>query len=69
MWIVTRPIFETMIIGVILGNAVLLGMKDYADEEDVTPVNRVIHAYEPYLTALIYLEFALKVTAMGFAQG
>ena len=69
VWMVSRPLFEIFFIGVISGNALLLGMKDYADKEDTTPVNRVIHAYEPYLTALIYVEFVLKVTAMGLAQG
>jgi hypothetical protein len=49
--------------------SVLLGMKDYTDDENNTTVNQLIHNIDPYFNVIIYVEFVLKVMAMGFFWG
>jgi hypothetical protein len=53
--------------GLILFNAVLMGLKDYLDKENKTPINKFIKASDPYFNIFIYLEFILKATAIGLS--
>ena len=64
---VTSKSFERFIITLILIYSVLLGMKDYTDENNLTPVNMFIEQIDPYFNLIVYAEFILKVIAMGFA--
>ena len=67
VWIVTSKFFERFIITLILIYSVLLGMKDYTDSDNVTPVNNFIEQIDPYFNVIVYAEFILKTIAMGFA--
>lgn len=42
MWIVTSDHFEKFIIAAICLNSLFLGMKDYTDVDNVTPLNVVV---------------------------
>jgi len=64
--IVTSKFFERFIITLILIYSVLLGMKDYTDYDNKTPVNMFIENIDPYFNVIVYLEFIFKVIAMGF---
>ena len=65
--IISSKFFESFIISLILVYSVLLGMKDYVDYDNVTPVNKFMEQIDPYFNIIIYAEFIMKVIAMGFA--
>ena len=44
-------------------------MKDYTDHDGLNPVNQFIHNIDPYFNVIIYMEFILKIIAMGFFLG
>jgi hypothetical protein len=49
--------------------SVLLGMKDYTDVDNVSFINSSTERIDPIFNIIIYVEFLLKVIAMGFALG
>jgi hypothetical protein len=50
----------------ILINALLLGIKDYTDPDNLTARNQFLDQFEPIFTWSFLLEFTLKVIGMGF---
>jgi voltage-dependent calcium channel P/Q type alpha-1A len=67
--LVTSKYFDGFIIALIAIYSVLLGMKDYTDLKNKTSVNKLLHDIDPYFNVIIYMEFLLKIIAMGFAFG
>jgi hypothetical protein len=63
---VTSKPFEKFIISLILAYSILLGLKDYTDVQNQTPVNKFIEKIDPYFNLIVYAEFLLKCVAMGF---
>ena len=47
----------------------MMGMKDYLDTENVTPMNVSIEKLDPYFNTIIVAECILKIIAMGFISG
>ena len=58
--------FERIILWLILINALLLGIKDYTDRQDITPRNYTLESFEPFFIVAFTLECVLKVISMGF---
>ena len=50
----------------ILINALLLGIKDYTDPDNLTSRNQRLDMFEPIFTWSFLVEFTLKVIGMGF---
>jgi|TARA_B110000285_G_C15135379_1_gene626471 hypothetical protein len=50
----------------ILINALLLGIKDYTDPDNLTRRNQKLDMFEPIFTWSFLVEFTLKVIGMGF---
>ena len=70
VWLVTSKQFERTIIGCILIYSILMGMKDYNDDGDHSnPVNALMHKIDPIFNAMVYIEFIVKIIAMGFVIG
>lgn len=69
MWLVTAKWFEYLIIFLILLNALFLGIKDYTDVDNVTPINQFVESMEPYFSYLFLFECTSKILAMGFILG
>lgn len=67
--LVTSKYFDGFIVALIAIYSVLLGMKDYTDHDNKSQVNRVLHRIDPWFNIIIYLEFLLKIAAMGFVLG
>ena len=44
-----------------------MGLKDYMDKDDTSPINQFIKAIDPLFNFFIYLEFVFKFIAMGFS--
>lgn len=66
-WIITWKAFEKFIMALILLNAVLMGMKDYLDKENTTPINKFIKFTDPFFNFFVYFEFVLKAIGMGLS--
>ena len=67
VWIITSKWFDHFIVFVIMLNSVILGIKDYKDIENKTPINNFIETYmEPLFTYVFMAECIIKVLAMGF---
>ena len=43
VWIIQSKWFDRLVILLILLNSIVLGMKDYIDDQDKTPMNRMIN--------------------------
>ena len=69
VWMVTSKWFENFITFLILLNSFFLGIKDYTDKENVTPVNAFVESLEPLFTYIFLLESMSKIMAMGFILG
>mmetsp|Transcript_15907 Transcript_15907/g.24533 ORF Transcript_15907/g.24533 Transcript_15907/m.24533 type:complete len:397 (+) Transcript_15907:1541-2731(+) len=69
VWLSTHKRFETMIISLILLNSLFLGIKDYTDEDNSTPINQFVESLEPFFTIIFLFECLIKVFAMGFIMG
>ena len=69
VWLATSKYLERFIIFVIMVNSILMGIKDYKDKEDVSPVNAFIAQTEPYFTSIFTAESAIKILAMGLFMG
>lgn len=69
VWFITWHWFEKIIISLIVIYSLLLGMKDYTDHENKYVINALIERIDPFFNIIIYTEFLLKITAMGFAFG
>jgi len=69
VWLVTSKWFENTIIALILINSGLLGLKDYTDINNETPINYFIESLEPYFMYIFLMECLSKVLAMGFIMG
>ena len=67
--IVTSKIFENIVMVLILLNSILLGVKDYTDWDNVTPMNRFVENLEPFFFYCFIVECAFKILAMGFLFG
>jgi len=68
-WLVTSKRFEQFIILVIMVNSVFLGIKDYTDVLNVTPINQFVEASEPYFMYIFLAECVVKILAMGWILG
>lgn len=64
----TSKLFERFIISLILIYSILLGAKDYQDPDNITPVNVFLENIDPYFNTVVYIEFLLKIVAMGFGS-
>lgn len=68
-WLVTSKKFEQFIIFVIMVNSVFLGIKDYTDVNNVTPINQFVEKMEPVFMYIFLLECVSKILAMGWILG
>ena len=66
---VTSKYFNYFIILLIFVYSVLLGAKDYTDVNNESEINQFLHKIDPYFNIIIYVEFLLKIVAMGFVIG
>ena len=64
--LVTSKVFERFIMILILIYSILLGLKDYVNDDE--PVNQLINRVDPYFNIIVYAEFLLKCIAMGFTS-
>ena len=69
VWLITSKWFEGTVIVLIMINSVLLGLKDYTDEKNVTPINRFLENIEPIFMYSFIIECVSKILAMGFVMG
>lgn len=69
VWLITNKWFENLIISLILINSLFLGIKDYTDKENVTPINVFVESVEPFFTYIFLCECCAKILAMGFMLG
>ena len=69
VWIVTSPLFDKIILLLIIANSVCLGARNYLDPENLTDRNKNIEMIDPYFTVAFCIECALKILAMGFFMG
>ena len=69
VWIITWPVFEKMILILIILNSLALGMKDYLDPENLTEWNKWIDYFDIYFTVAFCIECVLKIIGMGFYVG
>ena len=69
VWIIQSKWFDRLVILLILVNSIVLGMKDYIDDQDKTPMNRMINQIEPLFTYSFLLECICKILAQGFIMG
>lgn len=69
VWLVNQKWFDIFIISCILFNSVLMGVKNYTDYEDKTPVNRFIVKTNLIFNTVVYIECILKIIAQGFYSG
>ena len=69
VWIINQKWFDNFILLLIFVNSILMGMKDYLDVENKTPVNAAIEKIDPYFNSIIVLECILKIIGMGFING
>ena len=69
VWLCTSKWFENTIISLILLNSLFLGIKDYTDTEQVTPINQFVESLEPFFTYIFLFECLSKIVAMGFLLG
>jgi hypothetical protein len=46
-----------------------MGLKDYLDTENKTPMNNFIEKLDPYFNTIIVVECILKIIAFGFING
>lgn len=68
-WLATSKYLERFIIFIIIINSILMGIKDYKDKEDSSPVNSFIALTEPYFTGIFTAESFIRIVAMGFFMG
>jgi len=68
-WIITSKKFEYFIIFLIMVNSVFLGIKDYTDIDNVTPINQFVEMAEPFFTYIFLMESVFKILAMGWFLG
>lgn len=69
VWLINHKWFENFIMALIFLNSMLLGIKDYTDYENVTPINSFIESCEPFFTYMFLIECVSKILAMGFILG
>jgi hypothetical protein len=67
--VVTRTWFSNFILFVIFVNSVMMGLKDYTDEDDTSERNKVLEKFEPFINTIIYTECLMKIIALGFVSG
>jgi len=65
VWLVTLKPFENFIVFMIVLNSLFLGIKDYSDTENITPINRFVEGIEPMFTYVFLIECLCKIFAMG----
>ncbi|CAD7968727.1 unnamed protein product, partial [Amoebophrya sp. A120] len=65
--IVTLKVFETFIIGAILGNAALYCIQDYSTDDNWQA--SLLVAGEPVFLLIFVIEFLMKIVAYGFFYG
>ena len=66
VWVITHKRFDHLIVFLILLNALLLGIKDYTDTENETPINKFVESMEPVFVISFTVECVLKILGMGF---
>lgn len=66
VWLIWHPYFENFIIFLIFLNSMFLGIKNYKDTDNVTPINKFIESVEPFFSQVFLIECVTKVLAMGF---
>jgi hypothetical protein len=66
VWIITHRRFDHVIVCLILINSLLLGIKDYTDVENVSPLNQFVEQCEPIFAWAFSIECVLKILGMGF---
>ena len=69
VYIVTSKMFENIVMVLILLNSILLGVKDYTDWDNVTPMNQFVENLEPFFFYCFIIECVSKILAMGFLAG
>lgn len=69
VWLVKAKWFEHFITSLILINSVFLGIKDYTDKNDETPINQFVENSEIIFKIFFFIECITKVIAMGFIIG
>lgn len=69
VYIVTSKIFEHVVMLLIVLNSILLGVKDYTDWDNVTPMNQFVENLEPFFFYCFIIECACKILAMGLLFG
>jgi hypothetical protein len=53
----------------ILLNSLFLGIKDYTDVDNLTPINQFVEGAEPFFIYIFLFECLAKIMAMGFILG
>lgn len=66
VWAITHKRFDQIIVLLIIFNSILLGIKDYRDFDNETPVNQVVEQLDPFFTTAFTIECVMKVIGMGF---
>lgn len=69
VWIITWPVFDKLILLLIILNSLGLGLKDYRDPDNLTYKNQFIDYFDIYFTVAFCIEAGLKIMAMGFFLG
>jgi hypothetical protein len=54
------------VVGLILFNSLLLGIKDYTDVENESNINKFVEMSEPFFAWAFSIECVLKILGMGF---
>ena len=67
VWIITWPVFDKIILILIILNSLALGLKDYVNED--SPRNEFIDSFDIYFNTAFLIECVLKVLGMGFFIG
>ena len=66
VWIITHKRFDHVVVGLILFNSLLLGIKDYTDVDNVTQINQFVEKCEPVFAYAFTIECVFKILGMGF---
>lgn len=69
VWLTTHTVFDAFIVILIMGNSVLLGIKDYKDKDNKTMRNQVVEFSQPFFTWIFFVECVARIIAQGWILG
>ena len=69
VWVMTHPLFDKLILFIILLNSVSLAMHDYMDKDNSSRWNQGLEFTGDVFSVLFLVEAIIRTLAMGFVFG